>query len=146
MTMEKKMALQYVAEVFEDQNERIGDISYVFVTFPDGKLHSVLESVNEAGVRYRKHFSIDSSSYFVKDGENGEGAGSSSDEDEEKGEGARRESINELLFNITTKNIRKFLKEIQRNRPVHFSGSPNLRRKEKRIEDIEAGNPCKYSG
>ncbi|CAG0883045.1 unnamed protein product [Darwinula stevensoni] len=147
LTMEYKMALRYMAEVFEDQDERIHEISYVFVTFPDGKLHSILESVKEAGVRYRRHFPIDSSSYFVKEGENGNGTASSSEEDEEKEKGVRRESINELLFNITTKNIRKFLKEIQRNRPIQFSGSPNIRRKGKgNHEDVEAGNPSKYLG
>ncbi|CAG0891905.1 unnamed protein product [Darwinula stevensoni] len=119
--------------------------SYMFLTFPDGKLHSILESAKDAGMRSKKIFSIDCSSYFAQ--KNGDNAGPSTNYDEKKGKESKKGSTDELLFHITTKKIKKFLKEIQGNEPICISKPPHLMRKEEeKVEDVEAGMQSMDSG
>ncbi|CAG0883043.1 unnamed protein product [Darwinula stevensoni] len=120
LTNEQKVVLGYMANVFEEQ-ENIKDISYLFCTFADSKKCPLaLQAINEAGLKYKKHFAVNSSSYFVKDEENGD----SSDDDEKDRKEGKLVSINKLLFDMTVKSNEEFFDNIQLNRPIQVRPNP----------------------
>ncbi|CAG0883044.1 unnamed protein product [Darwinula stevensoni] len=121
LTTEQRHILGNMANIFEEQKS-IQDISYLFCTFADSKKHPALETVNEAGLKYKKHFAVNSSSYFVKDDENGQ----SSDDDENERREGKLESINKLLFDMTTKSNQEFFDAIQENLPIPVRLYPRL--------------------
>ncbi|CAG0883046.1 unnamed protein product [Darwinula stevensoni] len=111
LTAEQKMVMGNMADVL---GEKAHKISYLFCTFADSKSLPVLGSVSEAGLRYKKHFAINSSSYFAEEEEETH----STDEDEEITKKGKIVCINELLWKMTTDSIREFLEDIQNNAPI----------------------------
>ncbi|CAG0899730.1 unnamed protein product [Darwinula stevensoni] len=112
LTAEQKIVLGNMANILGDKTEKI---SYLFCTFADGKSLPVLKSVKEAGLKYQKHFAVNSSSYFsVVEEEDG----SSIDDDEGKSKEVGGESMNELLWKLTTDSIEDFVMGIQKNQPI----------------------------
>ncbi|CAG0888217.1 unnamed protein product [Darwinula stevensoni] len=103
LTAEQKKVLGNMAEVLGDES---ASIPFLFCTFADSKRLPVLESVREAGLRYQKHFVVNSSSYFANEEDEDE----PSTDDEEERMKAKTSSINELLWKVTTENIQEFIR------------------------------------
>ncbi|CAG0882779.1 unnamed protein product [Darwinula stevensoni] len=111
LTAEQKTVLWNMPKALGEDEERIKRISYLFCTFADSKLLPVLESVKEAGLRYKTHFAVNSAAYFVDE------KVLSIEENKEN----REKSINELLWTMTTESVREFLEDIQCNWPFQVN-------------------------
>ncbi|CAG0898219.1 unnamed protein product [Darwinula stevensoni] len=111
LTAEQKEVLTNMAKVLGDETPRIQEISYLFCTFADSKRLPVLESVKEAGLKYKKYYAVNSSSYFAKEEEN-DGSSSSDEEEEVKQNKPKMTSINELLWKMTNESIQEFMEDI----------------------------------
>ncbi|CAG0887898.1 unnamed protein product [Darwinula stevensoni] len=147
LTAEQKMVLRTMAQILGEETD---EISYLFCTFADSKRLPVLESVKEAGFRCKIHFPVNSSSYFAKDKVEEMDESSSDESNNYPEEGAKAGSIDQLLWNMTTDGICKFIEDIQRNKPVSIQpppGPPGGGEKERPCNQaVKTGKPDNNSG
>ena len=115
LTAEQSVVLQNMSKVFGEGPEEIGRISYLFCTFADSKRVPVLNTVKEAGLKFKNDYPVNSSSYFAMESVEG----SSSEDDYESRDKRKKESINELLWKMTTESVKIFLEDIENNSPIH---------------------------
>ncbi|CAG0887900.1 unnamed protein product [Darwinula stevensoni] len=116
LTAEQKTVMTNMVKVLGDESEKI---SYLFCTFADSSRLPVLNAVEEAKFICKKHFRINSSSYFTKEEE-----GEFPSNDEEKIKGVNAVSMNEMLWNMTTGSIREFIEDIESNAPLLIHRRP----------------------
>ncbi|CAG0892976.1 unnamed protein product [Darwinula stevensoni] len=144
LTAEQEMVLRNFTKVLE--KEQTCETCYLFCTFADSRRLPVLQSVKEAGLKFKDHFPVNCSVYFVKENENKED--DSFDDEEMKGE-TETASLNELLWKMTMESIQNFIKDILRNHPVSAQERLDLAEGEehgRKKEDTGTGTRARDSG
>ncbi|CAG0888640.1 unnamed protein product, partial [Darwinula stevensoni] len=131
LTAEQKVVLENMNKVLGEKTEM-----YLFCTFADGKRLPVLESVVEAGLKYKKYFAVNSSAYFVKEEEEAPSTDDDEVNDEVEKEGTKTKSINELLWQMTTDSIQGFIRDIQ------APGRLRSRENKKEKHEEKSGRPA----